>query len=157
MGNKSNRYWLAETCTEKIPQKMKVKKKLLYSLIFISNVVLLSNCTCSNENNRNFTQSNLNKKVRIYRIKETGSTFEVKVNDLKKYSFVDRAPIRYPFSLVTEVDKKYDSIRIYLKIDNKDTLFNYNLSGIDSILLGKRPDGSFYVANNHNHYAWAID
>ena len=51
--------------------------------------------------------------------------------------------------------KKISTIK--LRINERDTLFQYPLYKVDSILFGLRPNGSFYVITNQNKDAWLME
>ncbi len=51
--------------------------------------------------------------------------------------------------------EKQDSLKIYLKIDNDDTLFFYNSKGVDSLLLGRKINNNgFYILTNLQKEGW---
>jgi hypothetical protein len=61
-----------------------------------------------------------------------------------------------PGTYIGEIKKeKSDSLKIYLKIDESDTLFFYDIKGIDSLLLGRKIDNkSFYILTNLQRDGW---
>jgi len=95
--------------------------------------------------------------VKIFRSTEKVNLFVLRIND--DFNYRDSSDNHYskPWSLIKEYFPAGDSISIYLKIDNKDTSFRYNIIGVDSILFGRMPGQKFYIRNNLHKQAWLFD
>lgn len=46
---------------------------------------------------------------------------------------------------------------IHLRINDKDTIFEYPLFKVDSILFGLNGGGNFYIISNHDKNAWVTE
>jgi hypothetical protein len=57
--------------------------------------------------------------------------------------------------LITKYKTAGSTIKIYLRVDGKDTTFSYNISKCDSLMMGRGAAG-FYVLNERE-YVWAND
>lgn len=133
-------------------------KQLPVYFLAIEIVFALSCCRNKKPDETNqaasFTQDRV---VKIFRSTEKVSLFVLRIND--DFHYRDSSDKNYskPWSLIKEYFPAGDSINIYLKIDNKDTSFRYNIIGIDSILFGRMPDQKFYIRNNLQKEAWLFD
>lgn len=95
--------------------------------------------------------------LNIFRSTEKVNLFVLRINDDFNYSDSSDKNYTQPWSLIKEYIPAGDSINVYLKIDNKDTSFIYNIRGVDSILFGRSYDRTFYITNNLDKDAWLFD
>ncbi len=95
--------------------------------------------------------------IKIFRAAEIDNSFKIVIND--KFYYLDTLPgsmSSSPGAYIGEIKKdKQDLIKIYLKIDNRDTLFFLNAAGIDSLLFGRKINSNgFYILTNLQKEGW---
>ncbi|MBO9203387.1 MULTISPECIES: hypothetical protein [Niastella] len=131
-------------------------------LIFYFPVIVIACAVCccrnkkTNETSRT-VNDNHGRVLKIFRSTEKVNLYVLRIN--KDFSYRDSLERNYsePWSLINEYIPVGDSIKVYLKIDNKDTTFMYNIKDVDSILFGRSPGPSFYIINNLYKEAWLFD
>lgn len=106
------------------------------------------------QNNLDTTVDN---SIKIFRASENDNSFKLIIND--KLFYYDSMPSSISSSPGTYIGKikkeKQDSLKVYLKINNNDTLFFYNTKGIDCLLLGRKINSKgFYVLTNLQKEGW---
>lgn len=102
-------------------------------------------------------QIQLNEKV-ISIFRGSGNYKDYKLIIDKKYYYSDKNKTIQNGAfgeLITKYKTKNNVVKIYLKIDGKDTAFNYNVSKYDSLMMG-HGYRNFYVFNEEE-YVWAND
>ncbi|MCO6498201.1 MAG: hypothetical protein J5I50_11135 [Chitinophagaceae bacterium] len=129
-------------------------KTVLLGIIF--SVLGCSNHSASYGIESNFDTSQ-NNAVKIFRATEKTKSFYLRIND--KFYYKDTLPRSMsasPRSYIGAIKKGYqDSFKIYLKIDNRDTLFFLNVNGIDSLLFGRKINSTgFYILTNLQKEGW---
>lgn len=135
-----------------------MKHPTIKYFLAIGIVFALSYCKNKKLNETNQTISlTQNRSLKIFRSTEKVNLFVLRIND--DFSYRDSLNKNYskPWKLIKEYYLAGDSINIYLKIDNKDTSFVYNVIGIDSILFGRMSGQKFYIRNNLHKEAWLFD
>jgi hypothetical protein len=96
--------------------------------------------------------------LKIFRSTEKVNLFVLRIND--DFNYRDSSDKEYsgPWSLIKEYIPAGDSISVYLKIDNRDTSFVYNVKVVDSVLFGRMEDRKkIYIRTNLHEAAWLFD
>jgi hypothetical protein len=123
--------------------------------------IMLCAYSCSGNNSSSRIQNDYittpNNIIRIFRASENDIYFKLIING--KLIYDDSMPNSISNSPGTYIGKikrgKQDSLKVYLKIDNDDTLFLYNTRGIDSLLLGRKINKKgFYILTNLQKEGW---
>lgn len=132
---------------------------MIFKITFITIMFFAYSCSgnspsSSIQNNSDTTAGN---SIKIFRASENDNSFKLIIND--KLFYYDSIPSSISNSPGTYIGKikweKQDSLKIYLKINNNDTLFYYNTKGIDSLLLGRKINSKgFYVLTNLQKDGW---
>lgn len=123
---------------------------IIYLLFYILSVISLSN-TKQNEKNKQDE-----KVISIFRGSGIYKSFKIIID--KKYNYLDTCKTieNGAFGeLITKYKTKNSFINIYLKVNGKDTAFNYNISKHDSLMMGVG-DKHFFIFNE-DEYVWAND
>ncbi len=117
--------------------------------------------SCSGNSPLSSIQNNLDtsadNSIKIFRASENDNSFKLIINDkLFYYDSIQSSISNSPRTYIGKIKKeKQDSVKIYLKINNNDTLFFYNTKGIDSLLLGRKINSkAFYVLTNLQKDGW---
>ena len=93
--------------------------------------------------------------IRIFRLLDKYSLFYLKINnDFFYYDSSSSCPPNPPGLLINEYQKKNDILRIFLKINYRDTSFIFNSNGIDSLLIGLSGKNTFYIRTEKDVGAW---
>ena len=124
-------------------------------------VIMIFGYSCSDNSSssslQNISDTTTNKKIMIFRASENDNSFKLIIND--KFFYFDSMPSSIsnsPGTCIGEIKmENQDSLKIYLKIDNDDTLFFYNSKGVDSLLLGRKINNNgFYILTNLQKEGW---
>lgn len=131
---------------------------MLFKTIFIG-VLFVYGCS-GNSPSHTFQSNSItvqNNSIKIFRATEEDDSFRLVINDKFHYynslpSFMSSSPGTYIGMIKKE---KHDSLKIYLKINNHDTLFFFNARGVDSLLLGRKVNNKgFYILTNQQKAGW---
>lgn len=96
------------------------------------------------------------REISFFRMTGYFSNFCLKINNDFCYSEKKQTKGTDAFGyFVTKYKATSDTLRLYLKINNKDTTFNYILSKYDSLMLGGG-EGHFFCWTKKD-YIWAND
>lgn len=116
---------------------------------------------CSDQSSSYGVESNFDTSednvIKVFRAAGNINSFDLRIND--KFYYKDTLPRSIsasPRTYIGAIKKaERDSLKIYLKIDNRDTLFFINVNGIDSLLFGRKinSDG-FYILTNLQKEGW---
>lgn len=132
---------------------------MIFKTTFITLMIFVCSCSgnSSSSNIQNNSDTTPNNNLKIFRASENDISFKLIINDkLFYYDSMPSSISNSPGTYIGEIKKgKQDSLKIYLKIDNNDTLFFYNTKGIDSLLLGRKLNSKgFYVLTNLQKDGW---
>ena len=127
-------------------------KHTFYYLILLVISCLPSSCISVDKKNSDSNKTN------IFRTSESDLIFLLNIDD--NFSYYDSLrnediPLGFKIGAYDKHLKKISTIK--LRINERDTLFQYPLYKVDSILFGLRPNGSFYVITNQNKDAWLME
>lgn len=139
-----------------------LKSKLSQMILIITLIgITLSIYSCSGNGSSSSIQNNSdttpNNNLKIFRASENDNSFKIIINDkLFYYDSMPSSISNSPGTYIGEIKKeKQDSLKVYLRIDNNDTLFFYKTKGIDSLLLGRKINSKgFYVLTNLQKDGW---
>lgn len=122
---------------------------MIKSLIFL---LFLFYC-CYNSSFKLYNQA---KTVSVFRSTDYYNDFYIRINN--DFSYEDRDTIKgngvFGY-LITKYPTKSNTIKIYLRVNSRDTTFSYNVSKYDSLMIGLG-DKYFFVFNE-KEYVWAKD
>jgi len=122
------------------------------------------NAGCGNNNSSRTTNIDTvvdANSLKIFRGSEEDYYYKLIINDTFCYCDTQHSTmVSSPGIYIGHIKKGVndDSIKVYLKINNRDTLFSLNVKGIDSLLLGRIYDNNrFHILTNLNRDGWLID
>lgn len=132
---------------------------MIFKITFIAIMIFAYSCSgnSSSSSIQNNSDTIPNNNIKIFRASENDSSFKLIINDkLFYYDSMPSSISNSPGTYIGEIKKgKQDSLKVYLRIDNDDTLFFYNTKGIDSLLLGRKiNDKGFYILTNLQKDGW---
>jgi hypothetical protein len=99
------------------------------------------------------------KKISLFIMPEYCNDFHLKINDSIVYnSFVfDKQP-HGPQELITTINKdNKETLKIDIRIMEKDTSFLYNVKNVDSLIFGLDIKNKYFVIMNQSQYVWCYD
>lgn len=95
------------------------------------------------------------KMISFFRSTGYYNSFYLKINDDFHYQERNERKGRGVFGfLITKYPTSCDSLHIFLKINNKDTSFYYNVAKYDSLMIGLNEEYHFFCLNE-KQYIWA--
>jgi len=93
----------------------------------------------------------------LFIIPESKDSFQLIIDDKVKFNTIRlNKETHGPQELITEIAKSADSIKLNLKIGDRDTLFNISTAHNDSLIFGLDLQRHFIVMNQ-NQYIWYYD
>lgn len=98
------------------------------------------------------TNKNCYKTIHIFRTPQTFNFFELRIN--KDYRYLDTVGIITPTPLaylITEYCAKLDTVHFEIRINDRDTAFNYVFNKNDSLLIGLNSDKRFILFNESEY------
>lgn len=99
------------------------------------------------------------KQVSIFRFSGYYKSFYLRLDDKYVYNEKNKRLGNGAYGFpITKYATSKQSIEVYLKIDDRDTLFNYDLEKCkcDSLIMGDGDNNSFVILNE-KEYPWVSD
>jgi hypothetical protein len=123
----------------------------------IKTVLLLGFLFCFCSGNGHIYKFQSKKSISFFRATGYYKNFFLKVNNTFTYSEKNQTKGEGAFGyLITKYSTESDRIKVYLKVNSRDTIFNYDVSKYDSLMIGLNDDNHFFVFNERE-YVWAND
>ena len=123
----------------------------MFRYIFLLAIIPLNQCRTDGRNKSSKDQTVL------FRTCEHNLVFSLKIdNEFTHYDSLTNKNMVLGYSIGT-YKKKQESSLIYLRINEKDTIFKCDLFKFDSILFGLTKNRNFYIITNHDRNAWIAE
>lgn len=129
---------------------------MMRRFIFLVISIIAASCNLNNRNKFLNTETK-GRNISIFRSPHDKQYFYLRINN--DFEYLDNAKKMDNVclgELITKYHAVKDSITIYLKITDRDTLFKYDISEHDSLLLGLSQGRNFFVFNE-TEYVWRFD
>jgi len=127
-------------------------KRIFHFSFYVACIILLSSCSPNRQ------KPQVVKETVIFRTSEHNLIFSLTIDD--KFSYSDslrneNVTLGYKIGVFKKDTNKLSTIK--LKINDKDTVFQFPLYKVDSILFGLTAKRTFYIITNKDRNNWIFD